>query len=138
MKNLFRLVVFLLLIGGWGLAAMSLHIVRTPGTASREFIVVPKNRLGFGDTYVDARGWTLDDVWAHRSVIGRMIETEKYMALAHVTGETEPAEVRQKLDDARMSGPQPSVVPAKKGGERQPEANSNDRRFAARQGLSDL
>ena len=101
-----RLIVAVLLVGGWGLAATSLHVVRTPA-ASREFIIVPKNRIGIQDTYVDTRAWTLDDVWAHRGLVGRMIETEKYMAIAHVTGETVPAEVQQKLADAMMSGPKP-------------------------------
>ncbi len=111
MKTLIRLIVFLLLVGGWGLAAMSLHIVRTP-TASREFIVVPKNRIGFHDTYVDTRGWTIDDVPNHKGVVGRMIDTEKYMAIAHVTGETAPAEVQQRLVDALMRARQPSAKAA--------------------------
>jgi len=82
MKTLFRLIVFVLLIGGWGLAASALHVVRTTGTGSREFIVVPKNRIGFADTYVDARAWTLDDVSNHPGVVRRLIETEKYTAIA--------------------------------------------------------
>jgi hypothetical protein len=108
MKNLFRLIVLVLFVGGWGLAATSLHVVRTP-TASREFIIVPKNRIGIEDTYVDTRAWTIDDVPSHKSVVGRLIETDKYMALAHVTGETEPAEVQQRLADALMRAPQPNV-----------------------------
>lgn len=109
MKKLFRVVIFVLLVGGWGLAATSLHVVRTPATASREFIIVPKNRIGIQDTYVDTRAWTLDDASNHAGIVRRMIETEKYMALAHVTGETEPAEVQQKLADAAVRGPQPKV-----------------------------
>ncbi len=108
MKTLIRLIVFVLLLSGWGLAAMSLHIVRTP-TASREFIVVPKNRIGFQGTYVDTRAWTIDDVPNHKGVVGRMIDTEKYMAIAHVTGETAPAEVQQRLADALMRARQSNV-----------------------------
>lgn len=107
MKTLFRLVVFVLLVGGWGLAASALHLVRTDASNSREFIIVPKNRIGIDDTYVDTRAWTMDDVPSHKSVVNRMIETEKYMAIAHVTGEKEPAEVQQRLADALLRAPAP-------------------------------
>ena len=30
MKTIFRLLVFVLLVAGWGLAALSVHVVRTP------------------------------------------------------------------------------------------------------------
>ena len=109
MKTMFRLVIFVLLVGGWALAASSLHVVRTDGTGSREFIIVPKNRMGIEDTYVDTRTWTLDDVPNHKSVVGRMIQTEKYMAIAHVTGEKEPSEVQARLADALMRAPTPKV-----------------------------
>ena len=138
MKKLFRLVIFVLLVGGWGLAATSLHVVRTPATASREFIIVPKNRIGIQDTYVDTRAWTLDDASNHAGIVRRMIETEKYMALAHVTGETEPAEVQQKLADAAVRGPQPKVeattttTPVRREGGREPEAKSSRRKSTGR------
>ena len=135
MKNLFRLIVFVLLVGGWALAAASLHVVRTP-TAAREFIIVPKNRLGVADTYVDTRAWTLDDASNHPAVVRRMIETEKYMALSHVTGETEPAEVQQKLADAAVRGPRPNVEattgPARRKAEPTPEAKSPKRKPTAK------
>jgi hypothetical protein len=136
MKNLFRLVVFVLLVGGWALAASALHVVRTSGTASREFIVVPKNRIAIEDTYVDTRNWTLDDVPSHKGVVVRMIDTQKHMAIAHVTGETEPAEVQQRLADALLRPPQPKAqattttapaAPAKKT-ERSPEAKTSKRK----------
>jgi len=132
MKTLFRLIVFVLLVAGWGLAATALHVVRTTGTASREFIVVPKNRIGIQDTYVDTRGWTLDDVSSHKAVVDRMIDTEKYMSIAHVTGETEPSEVQQRLADALMRAPKPRVEattePVKKKPAPAPEAKSSKRK----------
>ncbi len=131
MKSIFRLLVFLLLVGGWGLAASALHVVRTP-SATREFIIVPKDRIGMGDTYVDTRAWTIDDVPSHKAVVSRMIQTEKYMALAHVAGETEAAEVQQRLADALMRAPQPKVeattTPAKKKPEPASEAKAGKRR----------
>jgi hypothetical protein len=131
MKTLFRLVVFVLLVGGWGLAATSLHLVRAPaGSATREFIIVPKNRIGLTDTYVDTRAWTLDDVSNHPAVVRRMIDTDKYMALAHATGETAPAEVQQKLADAAVRGPQPKVeaTTAPTRAKSAPEAKSSSKR----------
>ncbi|MGB7157892.1 MAG: hypothetical protein WBD40_07485 [Tepidisphaeraceae bacterium] len=131
MKSMFRLLVFVLFVGGWGLAATSLHVIRTP-QAPREFIIVPKNRIGITDTYVDTRAWTLDDVSNHPGVVRRLIETEKYTALAHVTGETEPAQVQQKLTDAMMRGPQPKVeattAPPKSKPASPPEAKSSKRK----------
>ena len=132
MKAMFRLLVFLLLVGGWGLAASALHVVRTDGTSSREFIVVPKNCISVDDTYVDTRTWTLDDVPNHKAVVGRMIQTEKYMAIAHVTGEKEPSEVQQRLADALMRAPTPKVeattAPAPKKVEKAPEAKPASKR----------
>jgi len=61
MKKFFRLLVALLLIGGWSLAALSLHAIVAPGSPAR-VILVPKNHLGIADTYVDTRHWTVGDV----------------------------------------------------------------------------
>jgi hypothetical protein len=112
--------------------------VRTTGTASREFIVVPKNRIGIQDTYVDTRGWTLDDVSSHKAVVDRMIDTEKYMSIAHVTGETEPSEVQQRLADALMRAPTPKVEattePVKKKPAPAPEAKSSKRKTDRKKG----
>jgi hypothetical protein len=133
MKTMFRLVVFVLLVGGWALAASALHVVRTDATGSREFILVPKNRIGIEDTYVDTRAWTIDDVPNHKGVVDRMIETQKYMAIAHVTGEKEPSEVQQRLADALLRAPTPKVeattspAPVKKS-ERAPEAKASKRK----------
>ena len=78
MKNLFRLLVLVLLAGGWALAASALYVVRTTGG----FVVVPKNRLGFTDTYVDARKWTLADAPAHPELVKRLIAAGKAGQLA--------------------------------------------------------
>lgn len=69
MKRTFRFATFVLLVGGWALAASALHVVRTPG----HLIVIPKDRIGFHDTYVDARRWTLTDVSMHADVAARLI-----------------------------------------------------------------
>jgi hypothetical protein len=69
-RSLFRLVFVTLLLSGWGLAALSLHVVRTPSQIG----LIPKQRLGFTDTYVDARSWTLDDLSSHPALVRRVLE----------------------------------------------------------------
>lgn len=104
MKTLVRTLTVLLLLGGWGLSAMALHVIRTTGSP-RQFIVVPKNRLGFDDTYVDTRTWTIDDAARHPAVVKRLIETDKYQVLAHTTGQDDPYRVLEQLTDAIQRGP---------------------------------
>ncbi len=96
MKNAFRLFVLALLLGGWTLAACALHVVRTPGG----FVVVPKNRLGFADTYVDARDWTLADVPAHAGVVLRVVAAGKAGQLSELVPKpaTRPGEAAPAVD----------------------------------------
>jgi hypothetical protein len=84
MKALFRLVVCALLLTGWGLAALSLHVVRTPTAIG----LIPKSRLGVIDTYVDTRHWTMADVADHPLVVRRVLDSGQADLLHHVTGET--------------------------------------------------
>jgi hypothetical protein len=83
MKTLFRLVVGALLLTGWGLAGLSLHIVRTPTAIG----LIPKSRLGVVDTYVDTRHWKMSDVADHPLVVKRVLESGHADLLDHVTGE---------------------------------------------------
>src|SRR5436190_4389451 len=78
MKRILRLIVAVVLVAGWMLAASSLHVVRTAGSP----IMIPKDRLALRDTYVDVRNWTLDDVSNHPGVVKRLIATGKVDALA--------------------------------------------------------
>ncbi|HEY1629467.1 MAG TPA: hypothetical protein VGF52_06390, partial [Tepidisphaeraceae bacterium] len=63
MKTIFRMIFCSLLLAGWGLAALSLHVVRTADQIP--ITLVPKDQLGITDTYVDTRNWTMDDVAQH-------------------------------------------------------------------------
>src|ERR1700722_15997699 len=72
-RSLFRLVYMTLLLTGWGLAALSLHVVRTPDKIG----LIPKERLGMTDTYVDARTWTLSDLPSHAVLVQRVLEANK-------------------------------------------------------------
>jgi hypothetical protein len=80
MRNLIRMVTLFLLLCGWGLAAASLHVVVSPNHLP---VFIPKDRMGFHDTYVDTRKWTLDDVRAHRDVVLRIAQVGKAELLAH-------------------------------------------------------
>jgi hypothetical protein len=79
MKKFFRSVVFLLLVGGWGLASSAVYVVRTPS----KVLVFPKNQLGYHDTYVDTRIWTLTDDRAHPALVARMMQLNRTDALSH-------------------------------------------------------
>lgn len=82
MKKLFRLLVFVLLVGGWLAFASSVHVVRT---ADRNFVIVPKNRLHlWRQTYLDARAWTLAEAQQHPMLVQRMIDSGKADRLSHV------------------------------------------------------
>jgi len=78
LKSLINLIGVVLCLGGWAVAALCVHIVRVPDAGNPQeskLVIVPKNRLGLEDTYVDARGWTIESVKADpRS--SRDIETQ--------------------------------------------------------------
>ena len=73
MRGIFRLFVAALLIGGWSMAAMSVHVVQTQSG----FRVVTKNELGIADTFVDARRWSRADEEAHTTLYARLRQLDK-------------------------------------------------------------
>src|SRR5438270_10161635 len=81
MKKLIKMVSLLVLASGWAVSAASLHLVIAPGRA----VVVPKDRLNFRETIVDARHWSLADATGHPGVVNRLIETHHADVLGHVT-----------------------------------------------------
>jgi hypothetical protein len=87
MKALFRLIVVVLLLAGWTVAALSLHVVRgrDAATGKDRWIVVPKSRLAFADTYIDVRAWTAADAEARPILVQRLREAGKADALAPAT-----------------------------------------------------
>ncbi len=76
MRGFARLFVFVLLVGGWLLAGSALHVVRTQGQPQwlGKVLFVPKDHLGFKETYVDMRHWTPADVAGHPLVVNRLAE----------------------------------------------------------------
>ena len=101
MKATFRLIVTLLLLVGWGLAASALHVVWT-GNAP---VVVPKDRLGVIDTYVDVSKWTADDVSNHPLVVKRLVETDNAGTLAHVFKSRDEDDLLHDIKGALKRGP---------------------------------
>jgi hypothetical protein len=84
-RRIFRLLVIVTWLGGWVLAASALYIVRTPGTGGRpNLTIVPKDHLGFANTFTDVRNWSLADAHHHRAVVEQMIHSGKADQLAHI------------------------------------------------------
>ena len=108
MKKLFRLIVLVLLLGGWTVAALSLHVIRGQGRV----VVVPKKSLDFHDIYVDTTKWTLDDVAKHPAVVNRLIQNGKADLLQHVAPQATGDALTSELQDAVKRGPQVKPAPA--------------------------
>lgn len=89
-----RVVTGVLLLGGWTLSAASLYVIRTPG----HLVILPKDRLGFHDTFVDTRHWTLADVRMHPAVVARVIHLGRYDLLSNTVDAR--GDVQAQLADA--------------------------------------
>ena len=83
MRGVFRLFVAAMLLAGWSLAALSVHVVQTRGG----FRLVTKNELGVADTFVDARQWSRADEGTHRTLYERLRQLEKTSMLDAPAGE---------------------------------------------------
>lgn len=71
--GILRFFVAVLVLVGWTLAAMCLHVVQTP-TGIR---LITKNQLGFADTFVDARQWSGQDEERHPALYERLLQLDK-------------------------------------------------------------
>jgi hypothetical protein len=108
MKKLFRLIVLVLLLAGWSLAALSLHVVRAQGRV----VVIPKRSMDYHEIYVDTTKWTLDDVARHPSVVNRLIQNGKADLLQHVAPQATGEALTSELQAAIQRGPQVKPAPA--------------------------
>jgi len=106
-KKIWRFIVAVLLLGGWSVAALSLHVVRT----SDRWVVVPKNTIGVTDTYADARSWTLNDAASHPALVRRLIEAGKTHTLDQISDLKPGQDVETQLVDAIKRGP--TTAPSK-------------------------
>jgi hypothetical protein len=80
MKNLFRLTTFVLLVGGWALAAASVQVVRST-TRSMPYVMT-KEHLTYHDTYLDTRTWTIANDKEHPDMVQHVIRLDKPEILA--------------------------------------------------------
>jgi hypothetical protein len=112
LKNIFRTIMSLLFILGWGLAALSLHVIRTPDEIP--ITLVPKERLGFTDTYVDTRHWTLDDVALHKPLVEKLVRSGKADVLKHLISErgSDPAAQLTEALHRQPKATEPSGSPS--------------------------
>jgi hypothetical protein len=102
-KSIFRFVCVLLTIGGWGLAALCLHVVRTPdpdNPQQSKLVMIPKNRLGVSDTYVDAREWKMADVSEHGTLIRRVLDADKADEFKYLADPKSKEDIKSQLTDA--------------------------------------
>ena len=97
MKAIFRLFVLILLVAGWGLAALSLHVIRTKEQIP--ITLITKDKFGLTDTWVDTTTWTMQDVAKHPIVVERLIRSHKTDVLKHVV-DPKQGDIEQQLGDA--------------------------------------
>src|SRR5438874_889874 len=105
-KNTFRLFVTLLLLGGWLLAASALHVVWTGNKA----VIIPKNRIGIRETYVNTTAWSADDVANHPTLSKRLMETGHGEVLAAAFKDVGAADLPAKIEEAISR--HPTTTPA--------------------------
>ena len=92
-KFLVRGIFAVLLLVGWGVAALAVHVVVVPhekddGSESWRVVVVPKERLGVDDTYVDTRAWTEQEAAEHAALLARLTDAGKGDSVADLLTDT--------------------------------------------------
>src|SRR5213593_5058241 len=93
MKKLFKLLLVVILLGGWVLASRSLYLVRAPGRVAGiphtewagKFALLTKDCMGWRDTYADTSHWTSIDLTNHPVLVQRIKESGRKDLLSHIT-----------------------------------------------------
>ena len=101
LKNTFRLFVFVMLLGGWLLAASALHVVWT----GNKVLFIPKNRVGVRETYVSTVNGSADDVANHPTLAKRLVDTGHSEVLAAAFKDVGSDELPAKINEAINKGP---------------------------------
>lgn len=88
MKWFIRILLTVLLIGGWIVAALCVHVVHSVNIVSGQdrFGLLPKARWNFQNTYVDVRHWKPADLTANADLVKHIARSGKADLLAHVPG----------------------------------------------------
>lgn len=105
MKTIFRMISLSLMLGGWSLAALSLHVVRTPGCID----LITKQSLDYRDTWADTRTWTMADVPKHAALVSRVLATGNADLLSHLLDSHERGDIKQQLATALQQTPPAST-----------------------------
>lgn len=103
MKSIIRFITLVLMISGWVVAALCLHVVRTPDPQDphlSKLVVIPKQQLGIKETYVDARNWTMADVPDHGSLVLELIRADKLNELKFLGDPASKQSIEIQLVDA--------------------------------------
>lgn len=107
MKAMVRMIALALMLSGWAVAALCLHIVRTPDPNDpnkSKLVVVPKQHLGLKDTYVDARKWTPADLLEHRDLVSRMLDANQAQQLKFLADPKSKQDVQTQITDILAGG----------------------------------
>src|SRR3954466_786434 len=95
MKKIFKLLIVVILLGGWVMASRSLYLVRAPGKFAGlprtewagKFALITKDCMAWRDTYADTSHWTPTDLAAHPTLVQRIKEAGRKDLISHVTEE---------------------------------------------------
>jgi len=101
MKTLFRLISLSLILGGWSLAALAVHVVRTPGRIE----IITKQSLDYRDTWADTRTWTMADVPKHTALVSRVLATGNADLLEHLSDAHQRGDIKEQLAAALQQSP---------------------------------
>jgi hypothetical protein len=104
MKKVIKFFVFVILAIGWVVATRAVHIVRAPGLLAGfsktefagQWLIIPKEKMGWDYTFVDITKWTPSDIPAHPAVVERLTELGRKDVLNHIL-EPAIAEAENKL-----------------------------------------
>ncbi len=96
--KLFKFLVVITWLAGWFLAALAVHVVRTPG----KIAIVPKDRLNLHDTYVDIRTWTTAEAFNHPKLTARVFQAGKQDLFEHLGSPMDIAKLKMDIENAEI------------------------------------
>jgi hypothetical protein len=122
MKKIFKLLVLVILLGGWVMASRSLYLVRAPGKFAGiphtewagRFALITKDCMGWRDTYADTSHWTPTDLTNHAFLVQRIKESGRKDLISHVTEEGLASAAKTNVTPDAAVTPAPTAVPEEK------------------------